>query len=163
MVYQAILRERLAASLGVEWGDTVNGCAEMRGFEDRALIEAFSTRAREIDQWRAANGLDANTQMARIGQKKTRQTKDLDTTLDELEGDWRQRPAGHKVREIIAGIRPLPEPVECTHERPELPTIAISAATSSHLLLIGTDIFRLTVLKIFVARFRHARPLTCYR
>src|SRR5699024_1215418 len=116
MVYQATLRERLAASLGVEWGETVNGCAEMRGLEDRALIEAFSTRAREIDQWRAVNGLDANTQMARIGQKKTRQTKDLDTTLDELEGDWRQRQAGPTSREIMPAVRALPGPRDyCRH------------------------------------------------
>src|SRR5699024_3577732 len=142
MVYQAILRERLAASLGVEWGETVNGCAEMRGLDDRALIEAFSTRAREIDQWRAVNGLDANTQMARIGQKKTRQTKDLDTTLDELEDDWRQRQAGHKVREIIADIHPRTEPAERTHERPELPTIAeiIEAVTAERSTFTRADV-----------------------
>jgi len=142
MVYQAILRERLAASLGVEWGETVNGCAEMRGLEDRTLIEVFSTRAREIDQWRAVNGLDANMQMARIGQKKTRQTKDLDTTLDELETNWRQCQAGHKVREIIADVSPLSEPAERTHERPELPTIAdiIEAVTEERSTFTRADV-----------------------
>ena len=146
MVYQAILRERLAASLGVEWGETVNGCAEMRGLEDRALIEAFSTRAREIDQWRAVNGLDANTQMARIGQKKTRQTKDLDTTLNELEANWRQRPAGHTVRENIADIRPRTELAERTHERPGLPTIAeiIEAVTEERSTFTRADVVEKT-------------------
>src|SRR5699024_12859944 len=117
-VWHACLGERLAASLGEEGGERGKGGAERRGLEDRALIEACSTRAREIDQWRAVNGLDANTQIARIGQKKTRQTNDLDTTLDELEGDWRQRQAGHTVREIMADIRPRTEPAERTHERP---------------------------------------------
>src|SRR5699024_5507510 len=112
----------------------------------RALIEAFSTRAREIDQWRAVNGLDDNTQMARIGQKKTRQNKDLDTTLDEHEGDWRQRQAGHPDREIIAAIRPRTEPAERTHERPELPTIAdnIEAVTAERSTFTRADVVEKT-------------------
>lgn len=146
MVYQAVLRERLATSLGIEWGETVNGCAEMRGCEDRGLIEAFSTRAREIDQWRAVNGLEANTQMARIGQKKTRQTKDRETTLDELEADWRQRRAGQKVREIIADVSPRPEPAERVHEHAALPTIAdiIDAVTEERSTFTRADVVEKT-------------------
>src|SRR5699024_12700688 len=40
MVYQATLRERLAASLGDVWGETVNGGASLRGLWGRVLIEA---------------------------------------------------------------------------------------------------------------------------
>src|SRR5690625_5768179 len=63
MVYQATFRERIAASLGVEWGETVNVCAEMSGLEDRAIIEAFWTSASCIYQWRADNEIYYQPQM----------------------------------------------------------------------------------------------------
>ena len=57
MLYQATLREILSRKLGLEWGEIVNGCAEISGLDDRKVLADFSTRAREIDQWQENNGL----------------------------------------------------------------------------------------------------------
>lgn len=61
------------------------GCAEISGLDDRKVLADFSTRAREIDQWQENNGLETRSTYQRIAQKITRQTKDLDVSLDELE------------------------------------------------------------------------------
>src|SRR5699024_12265848 len=54
--------------------------------------------------------------------------------------------AGYKGREIIADIRPLPDPVERTHERPELPTIAeiIEAVTEERSTFTRADVVEKT-------------------
>lgn len=71
MVYQATVREILSQKLG-EFGDVVNGCAEIVGLDAPALIASYSTRAREIDQWQADNGLETRAAYERIAQKITR-------------------------------------------------------------------------------------------
>lgn len=106
MLYQAVIREELSRELGVSWGEVVNGCAEIAGLDSPEMIRAFSTRAREIDAWRSANGLDATGELARVAQKKTRQRKDLETPLAELEAGWKQSAAGTKARGFIASLRP---------------------------------------------------------
>src|SRR5699024_79151 len=55
MVYKANLRAILSRKLGVEWGAIVHGCAEFSGLDDRRLLEDFTTRAPEIDQWQENN------------------------------------------------------------------------------------------------------------
>ncbi|MCF4007769.1 relaxase domain-containing protein [Corynebacterium uropygiale] len=105
-IYQAVLREELSRELGVEWAETVNGCAEISGLDDRKTIEAFSTRAREIDQWRDDNGLADVAMFKRMGQKKTRQKKDVDTPLEELVSGWKSSAAGVGARDFIAGLSP---------------------------------------------------------
>ena len=104
MVYQATLREILSRKLGLEWGEIVNGCAEISGLDDRKLLADFSTRAREIDQWQENNGLETRSNYQRIAQKITRQTKDLDVSLDELETQWAQREHSETVRGFIASL-----------------------------------------------------------
>ncbi|MGP5242206.1 MULTISPECIES: MobF family relaxase [Corynebacterium] len=123
MIYQATLRAELSDALGVEWGQTVNGCADILGLDDPEMLEAFSTRTRELDQWRdthgvAADGDDAEESavdvsaagLARIAQKKTRQTKDLQTSLAEHEQQWQVQlrgvPQAAEVREFIDRIDP---------------------------------------------------------
>ena len=106
MLYQAVIREELSRELGVSWGEVVNGCAEIAGLDSPEMIRAFSTRAREIDAWRSANGLEATGELGRVAQKKTRQRKDLDTPLAELEAGWKQSEAGSKARGFIASLRP---------------------------------------------------------
>ena len=64
----------------------------------------FSTRAREIDQWQENNGLETRSNYQRIAQKITRQTKDLDVSLDELEAQWAQREHSETVRGFIASL-----------------------------------------------------------
>lgn len=119
MIYQATLRAELSAALGIEWGQTVNGCADIVGLDDPEMLDAFSTRTRELDQWRDANGFTAagdiaddaeeaaaSAALTRIAQKKTRQAKDLQTSLAEHEEQWRSVPQASEVREFIAGLDP---------------------------------------------------------
>lgn len=109
MVYQATVREILSQKLGVEFGDVVNGCAEIVGLDAPELIASYSTRAREIDQWQADNGLETRAAYERIAQKITRRTKDTDTPLDELETEWARAEHGAQVREFVAGLEPKNE------------------------------------------------------
>ncbi|WP_410764720.1 MobF family relaxase (plasmid) [Corynebacterium rhinophilum] len=104
MVYQATVREILSRKLGVEFGDVVNGCAEIVGLDDPELLASYSTRAREIDQWQADNGLETRAAYERIAQKITRRTKDTDTPLEELETEWAHAEYGAQVREFVAGL-----------------------------------------------------------
>lgn len=104
MVYQATLREILSRRLGLEWGEIVNGCGEISGLDDRSLLADFSTRAREIDEWQENNGLETRSNYQRIAQKITRQTKDLDVSLDDLEEQWSQRNHSQTVCGFIASL-----------------------------------------------------------
>ena len=104
MVYQATVREILSRKLGVEFGDVVNGCAEIVGLDDPDVLASYSTRAREIDQWQADNGLETRAAYERIAQKITRRTKDTDTPLEELETEWAHAEYGAQVRAFVAGL-----------------------------------------------------------
>ena len=92
MLYQTQLRAEISASLGVQWGEVRNGCAEIVRLDDAGMLDAFSTRRREIDAWREANDIGSDEErtpgvdaaLARVGQKKTRQKKDVDTPLEQL-------------------------------------------------------------------------------
>lgn len=123
MIYQATLRAELSGALGVEWGQTVNGCADIVGLDDSEMLDAFSTRTRELDQWRDANGVvavgdiaddaeeaAASAALTRVAQKKTRQAKDLQTSLAEHEEQWQVRlrgvPQASEVRGFIDRFNP---------------------------------------------------------
>jgi conjugative relaxase-like TrwC/TraI family protein len=58
-LYLAAERAALTERLGVRWGrvDARSGAAEIVGLDDRALIERFSKRSEEIDDWLAEHGL----------------------------------------------------------------------------------------------------------
>jgi conjugative relaxase-like TrwC/TraI family protein len=58
-LYLAAERAALTQRLGVRWGpvDARSGAAEIIGLDDRALIERFSKRSEQIDQWLAEQGL----------------------------------------------------------------------------------------------------------
>ena len=109
MLYQAQLRAELSTSLGVQWGEVTNGCAEIIGLDDAEMLDAFSTRRREIDAWREANGIGSDegrnpavgAALARVGQKKTRQKKDVDTPLEQLRQQWAASPAGRDAKRFI--------------------------------------------------------------
>lgn len=104
MIYQATLRETLAKQFGLAWSDVTNGCAEIAGLDDAKLLKAFSSRASEIEKWREENSLDARGAFERIGQKKTRQTKDLDVSLDELERQWREKPEAEIATAFVGAL-----------------------------------------------------------
>jgi len=58
-LYLAAERAALTQRLGVRWGpvDERSGAAEIQGLDDRTLIERFSKRSEQIDQWLDAHGL----------------------------------------------------------------------------------------------------------
>ena len=58
-LYLAAERAALTQRLGVRWGpvDERSGAAEIQGLDDRTLIERFSKRSKEIDQWLDTHGL----------------------------------------------------------------------------------------------------------
>jgi conjugative relaxase-like TrwC/TraI family protein len=58
-LYLAAERAALTQRLGVRWGpvDERSGAAEIQGLDDRTLIERFSKRSEEIDQWLDSHGL----------------------------------------------------------------------------------------------------------
>ncbi|WP_394280700.1 AAA family ATPase, partial [Corynebacterium sp.] len=138
-IYQAVLREELSRELGVKWAETVNGCAEISGLDDRETIEAFSTRAREIDQWREANGLADVAAFERIGQKKTRQKKDVDTPLEDLAQGWKSSAAGITARAFVGGLHPGNEAAAGTVELPSVGEI-IAAVTAERSTFTRADV-----------------------
>jgi conjugative relaxase-like TrwC/TraI family protein len=58
-LYLAAERAALTQRLGVRWGpvDERSGAAEIIGLDDRRLIERFSKRSEQIDQWLDSHGL----------------------------------------------------------------------------------------------------------
>jgi AAA domain/TrwC relaxase len=58
-LYLAAERAALTQRLGVRWGpvDERSGAAEIQGLDDRTLIERFSKRSEQIDQWLSEQGL----------------------------------------------------------------------------------------------------------
>ena len=58
-LYLAAERAALTQRLGVRWGpvDERSGAAEIQGLDDRTLIERFSKRSEQIDQWLDTHGL----------------------------------------------------------------------------------------------------------
>ena len=109
MLYQAALREELTRQLGVEWGEVTNGQADIKGLNDPAVLKAFSTRSTEIGQWEAENKLTTNYQLQRVAQKTTRQVKDVDATLSDLETQWNQHQAAGQVARFVTGLGKTPE------------------------------------------------------
>lgn len=103
MLYQSVLRATLSKNLGVQWGDVSKGCAEIAGLNDPKVIEAYSTRMRDIDAWKEENGLDSAAG-ERMGQKATRRVKDTDTSLDELHARWRAHDLASQIQDMVDGF-----------------------------------------------------------
>lgn len=112
MLYQATLRSTLTETLGVDWAEVDNGCAEILGLDDRELLAQYSTRMREIDLWKAENGLEGADGVSRMGQKITRRTKDTETPLEELREVWHATSKAAQVRSFIDGLNPAETPTK---------------------------------------------------
>src|SRR6266516_4372159 len=76
-LYLAAERAALTERLGVRWTtvDERSGAAEVVGLDDRALIEGFSKRSTEIDDWLAEHGL-AGVKASSAAAVATRAPKD---------------------------------------------------------------------------------------
>lgn len=90
-LYQAVLRERLTAELGVRWGPVRDGLAELDGVPAEVL-RVISPRRVEIEAELARHGTSgpAATEAAALA---TRRRKDVDVDAEALRRDWQQRAA----------------------------------------------------------------------
>ena len=91
-LYQAVLRAELTERLGVDWQPVRYGMADIAGFT-RPVIEAFSTRRREILAQLDRRG-EHSASAAQVATLATRKAKG-ETDSETLRAEWRQRAAEH--------------------------------------------------------------------
>jgi conjugative relaxase-like TrwC/TraI family protein len=88
-VFQGQLRAELTRELGVEWTQTRNGYADVRGIS-RAAIEHFSQRRAEITEALAARGV-SSARAAEVAAYRTRERKDYGVDPDRRREEWAAR------------------------------------------------------------------------
>lgn len=86
IVFQAALRAGILREFGLEFDAVRNGYADLKGF-DRDLIEAFSTRSREIAEWMERHGVDS-VKAAQTAAYRTRAAKDHSLDADARVEEW---------------------------------------------------------------------------
>jgi conjugative relaxase-like TrwC/TraI family protein len=104
-LYLAAERAALTQRLGVRWGpvDERSGAAEIIGLDDRALIERFSKRSEEIDQWLDTHGL-SGIKASSAAAVATRAPKDYSESEQSVYQRW-----GAELAEQGVGERQLTE------------------------------------------------------
>jgi conjugative relaxase-like TrwC/TraI family protein len=104
-LYLAAERAALTERLGVRWGpvDERSGAAEIAGLDDRALIERFSKRSEQIDQWLDSHGL-SGIKASSAAAVATRAPKDHSESEQDLYQRW-----GAELAEQGVGERQLAE------------------------------------------------------
>jgi conjugative relaxase-like TrwC/TraI family protein len=104
-LYLAAERAALTQRLGVRWGpvDERSGAAEIIGLDDRALIERFSKRSEEIDQWLGEHGL-SGIKASSAAAVATRALKDHSESEESVYARWARELAEQGVgeRELAA-------------------------------------------------------------
>lgn len=102
-IAEAVMRDALTRSLGVEWGPVRNGIAELVGVPNE-VCEHFSTRHAEIVAEATARGYLSARGVALI-QRETRDRKRV-VSREQAVGEWRARAAEHGFggRELAAII-----------------------------------------------------------
>jgi conjugative relaxase-like TrwC/TraI family protein len=88
-LYLAAERAALTQRLGVRWGpvDERSGAAEIQGLDDRTLIERFSKRSEQIDQWLDTHGL-SGIKASSAAAVATRVPKDYAESEESVYGRW---------------------------------------------------------------------------
>ena len=88
-LYLAAERAALTQRLGVRWGpvDERSGAAEIQGLDDRTLIERFSRRSDQIDQWLADHGL-SGIKASSAAAVATRAAKDYSESEQSVYARW---------------------------------------------------------------------------
>ena len=86
VVFQAALRAGFLREFGFEFEQVRNGYADLKGFS-RELIEAFSTRSREIANWLAERGV-FSVKAAQTAAYRTRGAKESGVVVDERVAEW---------------------------------------------------------------------------
>jgi conjugative relaxase-like TrwC/TraI family protein len=104
-LYLAAERAALTQRLGVRWGpvDERSGAAEIQGLDDRTLIERFSKRSEEIDQWLDTHGL-SGIKASSAAAVATRAPKDYSESEESVYQRW-----GRELAEQGVGDRQLAE------------------------------------------------------
>jgi conjugative relaxase-like TrwC/TraI family protein len=104
-LYLAAERAALTERLGVRWGpvDERSGAAEIQGLDDRTLIERFSKRSQQIDQWLDTHGL-SGIKASSAAAVATRAPKDHSESEDSVYQRW-----GRELAEQGVGERQLAE------------------------------------------------------
>jgi conjugative relaxase-like TrwC/TraI family protein len=99
-LYLAAERAALTQRLGVRWGpvDERSGAAEIQGLDDRTLIERFSKRSEQIDQWLDAHGL-SGIKASSAAAVATRAPKDHSESEQSVYQRWRRELAEQGVGE----------------------------------------------------------------
>jgi conjugative relaxase-like TrwC/TraI family protein len=104
-LYLAAERAALTQRLGVRWGpvDERSGAAEIIGLDDRTLIERFSKRSEQIDQWLDTHGL-SGIKASSAAAVATRAPKDYAESEQSVYARW-----GAELAEQGVGERQLAE------------------------------------------------------
>src|SRR5215217_2018338 len=99
-LYLAAERAALTQRLGVRWGpvDQRSGAAEIQGLDDRTLIERFSKRSEQIDQWLDTHGL-SGIKASSAAAVATRAPKDYSGSEASVYQRWTQELAEQGVGE----------------------------------------------------------------
>ena len=113
-LYLAAERAALTQRLSVRWGpvDERSGAAEIIGLDDRTLIERFSKRSEEIDQWLDSHGL-SGIKASSAAAVATRAPKDYSESEHSVYQRWRaelaeQGVGERQLTEVCSGGRGRP-------------------------------------------------------
>jgi conjugative relaxase-like TrwC/TraI family protein len=118
VVFQAALRAGFLREFGLEFNPVTRGYADLEGFS-RPVIEALSTRSREIGEWLQKRGFDS-VDAAQVAAYRTRPKKDHGLDEDERRAEWAATAAPHGIdrealTEMVArGQAREPRPVSAT-------------------------------------------------
>jgi conjugative relaxase-like TrwC/TraI family protein len=133
VVFQAALRASFLREFGLDFEAVTNGYADLRGF-DREVIDALSTRSKEIASWLERHGV-SSVEAAQTAAYRTRANKDYGVDEDDRRGEWiaTAEPYGitpASVGELVGAARPR-EPRQVTEADFE-GALAKLEQTSSH-------------------------------
>jgi conjugative relaxase-like TrwC/TraI family protein len=113
-LYLAAERAALTERLGVRWGpvDGRSGAAEIVGLDDRTLIERFSKRSEQIDQWLDSHGL-SGIKASSAAAVATRAPKDHSESEESVYARWaaelaEQGVGERQLAEVCSGGRGRP-------------------------------------------------------
>ena len=118
VVFQSALRAGFLREFGLEFDEVRNGYADLKGF-GRDLIEAFSSRSREIAEWMEKHGVDS-VKAAQTAAYRTRDAKDFSVDADARIEEWEAQaePFGFSrssAEAMVEGAEPR-EPAQITEE-----------------------------------------------
>lgn len=86
VVFQAALRAGFLREFGLDFEAVTNGYADLRGF-DRDVIDALSTRSKEIASWLERHGVNS-VEAAQTAAYRTRANKDYGVDEDDRREEW---------------------------------------------------------------------------